>query len=451
MDLISNLQTTLDVLYKHDTSVKIEVDSVTNFPADGVVRIDDATEWVLQRYDVVDIPNKELETLTDPKAIFESSGAVGHEFAIGTTVTLVFTGDYLDELVPGTPLLADGTVPLTANWDAAAFQIRALTFRSDIATGNPPLIVASTTVVPNLNADLVDGHHFADAILAAGTVPLTAAWDAGSWQIRAETFRSDVVTGTPPFIVASTTKVPNLNAHYLDGSAAGSWVFVDGSTPLTGSWDAGAFQIRALTFYSDVATGTAPLTVLSTTMVDNLNAELVQGVALTAAELGELGNIGATTISAAQWGYVGALTSEPIEGDGTAGRVLRMTALVIRDGTNANTIKCALNKTLAGTFNGDTLEAEDNLAKAGSTTSFALDASGAVITLKPAGVSGNLVGVIACVGYNATGTSIISRSWISGNDAIINFSNLTTGADVDLTDLADTGAIYVELLYITDA
>jgi len=44
MDLISNLQTTLDVMYKHDTSVKIEVDSVTNFPADGVVRIDDGTE-----------------------------------------------------------------------------------------------------------------------------------------------------------------------------------------------------------------------------------------------------------------------------------------------------------------------------------------------------------------------------------------------------------------------
>jgi hypothetical protein len=52
----------------------------------------------------------------------------------------------------------------------------------------------------------------AGVLLANGTVPLTAAWDAGSYQIRAETFQSDVATGTAPFTVASTTRVSNLNA-----------------------------------------------------------------------------------------------------------------------------------------------------------------------------------------------------------------------------------------------
>ena len=42
---------------------------------------------------------------------------------------------------------------------------------------------------------------------------------------------------------------------------------------LTAAWDAGAHQIRALKFYSDQATGTAPFTVLSTTKVTNLNAD----------------------------------------------------------------------------------------------------------------------------------------------------------------------------------
>jgi hypothetical protein len=54
-------------------------------------------------------------------------------------------------------LLAAGTRALTADWDAGAFEIRALTFESDVTTGTPPFTVASTTAVTNLNADLLDG------------------------------------------------------------------------------------------------------------------------------------------------------------------------------------------------------------------------------------------------------------------------------------------------------
>ena len=56
-------------------------------------------------------------------------------------------------------LLKDGTRELTADWDAGSFKITAEQFESDIATGAAPLIVASTTVVTNLNADLLDGQH----------------------------------------------------------------------------------------------------------------------------------------------------------------------------------------------------------------------------------------------------------------------------------------------------
>lgn len=57
----------------------------------------------------------------------------------------------------------------------------------------------------------------ADVVLRDGTRTLTADWDAGSWQIRAETFYADVATGTAPFVVDSTTKVDNLNADMVDG------------------------------------------------------------------------------------------------------------------------------------------------------------------------------------------------------------------------------------------
>ena len=62
---------------------------------------------------------------------------------------------------------------------------------------------------------LSDDDH-TQYLLASGTRALSADWDAGSWEIRAQTFESDVITGTAPMVVASTTKVTNLNADLLD-------------------------------------------------------------------------------------------------------------------------------------------------------------------------------------------------------------------------------------------
>lgn len=66
---------------------------------------------------------------------------------------------------------------------------------------------------------LTDDDH-TQYLLANGTRGLSAAWDAGSWQIRAETFQSDIPTGTAPLTVTSTTKVTNLNADLLDDQSA---------------------------------------------------------------------------------------------------------------------------------------------------------------------------------------------------------------------------------------
>ena len=85
---------------------------------------------------------------------------------------------------PAGDLLADGTIPLTANWDIGAFKITALTFESDQATGTAPLTVASTTVVTNLNADTVDGESadaFEDAdaaiVKSDEAETITSNWD----------------------------------------------------------------------------------------------------------------------------------------------------------------------------------------------------------------------------------------------------------------------------------
>lgn len=155
-------------------------------------------------------------------------------------------------------LLADGTRELTAAWDAGAFAITALSFVSDVATGTAPLVVASTTLVANFNADLLDGQEgafYLDSDNFTGTA-WTALTDGGSTAL-----------------------------HTHDHGALGGisdddhtiYLLADGTRALTANWDAGSFEIRAQTFQSDVATGTAPLIVASTTLVSNFNADLLDG------------------------------------------------------------------------------------------------------------------------------------------------------------------------------
>ena len=109
------------------------------------------------------------------------------------------------------------------NVDFGAYEVRAATFQSDVATGTAPLIVASTTLVTNLhaaNSDALNGLADTAFVKAAGTVALSANWDAGSYKITAQQLESDVATGTAPLIVASTTLVTNLHAANSDDSAA---------------------------------------------------------------------------------------------------------------------------------------------------------------------------------------------------------------------------------------
>ena len=95
---------------------------------------------------------------------------------------------------PGGPaVLRDGSVTLTADWDAGTHKIRAEVFESDVAPGNSPFVVASSTRVTDLNADLLDGEHasaFADAShnhsgtylpLTGGTLTGNLVFDSGAY------------------------------------------------------------------------------------------------------------------------------------------------------------------------------------------------------------------------------------------------------------------------------
>ena len=92
-----------------------------------------------------------------------------------TAQTIIEAINEIDASTPSGVLLADGSVPLTANWDAGAFEIRAQTFESDVTTGTAPFVVASTTLVTNLNADQLDsqeGSYYLDLANATGTLAI---------------------------------------------------------------------------------------------------------------------------------------------------------------------------------------------------------------------------------------------------------------------------------------
>lgn len=86
------------------------------------------------------------------------------------------------------------------------------------------------------------------------------------------------------------------------------------------NWDAGAYEVRAQTLESDVATGTAPIAVASTTLVSNLNVEKLNS------QVGSYYlNIANTTIASEAQGdilyYTGSAWARL--GTGTAGQLLK--------------------------------------------------------------------------------------------------------------------------------
>lgn len=186
-------------------------------------------------------------------------------------------------------LLASGARALTADWDAGSFEIRAQTFESDVVTGTAPLVIASTTKVTNLNADLLDdqsGAFYLDSANFTGT-NWTDLTDGG-----ATTLHSHAGASAHTIRENGTDQTARTGLNFVDASAGlglitddaigdetevnlNLYLLADGVRALTADWDAGSFEIRAQTFESDVATGTAPLVIASTTKVTNLNADLL--------------------------------------------------------------------------------------------------------------------------------------------------------------------------------
>ena len=137
--------------------------------------------------------------------------------------------------------LADGTDGELITWDASGVV-------DTVAVGTANQVLTSNGVgaAPTFQDTSGDGD-----LLADGTIPLTADWDAGSHKITAEQLESDIATGTAPLVVASTTEVANLKS-----ATVGTITGLAPDTATTQATQASITTCANLTTVGTIGTGT---------------------------------------------------------------------------------------------------------------------------------------------------------------------------------------------------
>jgi len=159
----------------HDSGHIIERGSSANV---GLIWDESADEWAAIN---TDSTGTETGNVTvSSYAALQVGGFSASSMSLGGVGVVTLTGTQtLTNKTLTAPTINAGTLNLMTaltvanDIDVGAYEVRALKFESDQATGTAPLTVASTTVVTNLNADLLDGVQGSLYSQIAGTETLT--------------------------------------------------------------------------------------------------------------------------------------------------------------------------------------------------------------------------------------------------------------------------------------
>jgi len=130
--------------------------------------------------------------------------------------------------------------------------VSAPTYTSTVAIGTAPFTVTSTTKVTNLNADTVDGYDTSVASAANTIVVRSSGSDINGNVFTGVRYISNVATGTAPFTVTSTTQVANLNVA-ISGSTSNVLGGAAGSLPYQSAANTTTYLARTATNNSTLA------------------------------------------------------------------------------------------------------------------------------------------------------------------------------------------------------
>jgi hypothetical protein len=200
-------------------------------------------------------------------------------------------------------------------------------FTSTLATGTAPLVVASTTKVSNLNVDQVDGYDFDQALLIASSPTFAGLTLTGNLALAANS-----ITGTSVDI--SNVELQQLSNIGSNTISSAQWGYL-------GALDQGLSATSTPTFASLTLNGNLSL---------GANSILGSSVNISNAELQQLSNIGVATISATQWSWLGLFdqnlrTTDSVEFSSVSSDISKAGGLTLQSTGNV------ILKTTGGTSN----------------------------------------------------------------------------------------------------
>ena len=149
----------------------------------------------------------------------DATGSVSTDFSTNPTISVTVVDDSHNHIisnVDGLQTALDGKSPIASPTFTGV--VTAPRFASTVATGIAPLTVASTTLVTNLNADLLDGLNSA----STNTVSTIVARDSSG------NFSAGTITANLTGNSSTSTKLATARNISLSGDVTGSVSF-DGS------------------------------------------------------------------------------------------------------------------------------------------------------------------------------------------------------------------------------
>ena len=183
-----------------------------------------------------------------------------------TLTTTIISSDGTNAVIPAVTSLKSGVMTTTQKDKLDGIAVNANLYILPVAAGSIGGVKSGTdiTIDGSGNVSVVDDshNHIISNVDGLQTALNTKASLTGTETLTNKTLTSPVINSG------------DINNPDIDGGT------VNGITSLTvvNNVDIGNYQIRARQFYSDVATGTAPFIIASTTKVTNLNADLLDGL-----------------------------------------------------------------------------------------------------------------------------------------------------------------------------
>lgn len=402
-----------------------------------IIALSNATPIIMTVANTVPYTNGTAVTITGANGANANSIVNGQTFYITLATDYATSGNVKLYTDSGRTVAAAGTNlgASTANVAIATSVISGTGGGTGVAGGSSGSIQFNNSGVLDGDADFT-WNYTTNVLTVSGNANIGNLNASGS--VIASTLTSNVTTGTAPLTVTSTTRVSNLNVAYsnvsdfgvttlqttgtfyptfVSSSATGnralgananlsfnaatgnlkSTLFYASSTitavgNITGGNYHTAGSVTASTLTSNVATGTAPLTVTSTTRVSNLNVAY--------ANVADFINVADVTTG----------TFYPVLANASSGNVA--------EGSNANLTFNAATGALSSTLLGGTLTtaAQPNVTSLGTLTSLSVSGTITANDIATYGTAGDTLNITGAGNTNVNGAGgIVNIAAAQGN------------------------------------